>query len=138
MARRIERSGWLGFAKSSTLQTDKRKTIRSAIQLADSMPGAVMAVFTRSGATAHHTALMRPRSPVFAFSPNEQVRRFLTLSRGVRSFCIEFENIPRHTIAKGIETLRQERDIAPGTPVVVVSDTLQDDRAVNTILLEHA
>ncbi|WP_229809573.1 pyruvate kinase [Roseibacillus persicicus] len=138
VARRIERSGGLGFAKNSTLQTDKQKTIRSAVQLADSMPGAIMAVFTRSGATAHYTALMRPRSPIFAFTPNEQVRRFLTLSRGVRSFCIDFENMPRLTIAKGIETLRQERDITPGTPVIVVSDTLQDDRAVNTILLEHA
>lgn len=138
VARRIERSGGLGFASESTLQTDKQKTIRSAIQLADSMPGAVMAVFTRSGATAHHTALMRPRSPIFAFTPDEQVRRFLTLSRGVRSFCIDFETTPRPTIAKGIEHLRQERDIAKGTPVIVVSDTLQDERAVNTILVEYA
>lgn len=138
VARRIERSGGLGFASESTLQTDKQKTIRSAIQLADSMPGAIMAVFTRSGATAHHTALMRPRSPIFAFTPDEQVRRFLTLSRGVRSFCIDFETTPRLTIAKGIEILRLERDIAQGTPVIVVSDTLQDERAVNTILLEHA
>jgi pyruvate kinase len=138
VARRIERSGGMNFAKESTLQTDKQKTIRSAIQLADSMPKAVLAVFTRSGATAHHTALMRPRTPIFAFTPEEQVRRFLTLSRGVRSFCIDFETTPRLTIAKGIETLRQERDIKPGTPVIVVSDTLQDERAVNTILLEHA
>ncbi|MGJ8724926.1 MAG: pyruvate kinase [Roseibacillus sp.] len=138
VARRIERSGGLGFAEKSTLQTDKQKTIRSAVQLADSMPGAVMAVFTRSGATAHHTALMRPRSPIFAFTPDEQVRRFLTLSRGVRSFAIDFETTPRLTIAKGIEVLRQERNMEPGTPVIVVSDTLQDDRPVNTILLEHA
>ena len=97
-----------------------------------------MAIFTRSGTTAHHTALMRPRSPIFAFTHDEQVRRFLTLSRGVRSFCIDFESTPRLTIAKGIETLRNERDIAQGTPVIVVSDTLQDDRSVNTILLEYS
>ena len=138
VARRIERSGGLGLAEKSDLQTDKQKTIRSAIQLADSMPGAMMAIFTRTGATAHHTALMRPRSPIFAFTHDEQVRRFLTLSRGVRSFCIDFETTPRLTIAKGIEVLRKERDIAPGTPVIVVSDTLQDDRPVNTILLEYA
>jgi pyruvate kinase len=138
VARRIERSGGLGFAEKSTLQTDKQKAIRSAVQLADSMPGAVLAVFTRSGATAHHTALMRPRVPIFAFTPDEQVRRFLTLSRGTRSFCIDFETTPRLTISKGIELLRHERQLAPGTPVVVVSDTLQDDRPVNTILLEHA
>ena len=138
VARRIERSGGLGFSENSDLQTDKQKTIRSAVQLADSIPGAVMAVFTRSGATAHHAALMRPRAPIFAFTLNEQVRRFLTLSRGVRSFCIDFENSPRLTIAKGIETLRQERNLKPGTPVIVVSDTLQDDRPVNTILLDYA
>ena len=138
VARRIERSGGLGFAENSDLQNDKQKTIRSAVQLADSIPGAVMAVFTRSGATAHHAALMRPRAPIFAFTLNEQVRRFLTLSRGVRSFCIDFENSPRLTIAKGIETLREERNLKPGTPVIVVSDTLQDDRPVNTILLDYA
>ena len=97
-----------------------------------------MAVFTRSGATAHHAALMRPRAPIFAFTLNEQVRRFLTLSRGVRSFSIDFENSPRLTIAKGIDTLRKERNLKPGTPVIVVSDTLQDDRPVNTILLDYA
>lgn len=138
VARRIERSGGLGFAENSNLQNDKQKVIRTAVQLADSMPGAVLAVFTRSGATAHHTSLMRPRSPIFAFTPEEQVRRFLTLSRGTRSFCIDFEATPRLTIAKGIDLLRQEREMKPGTPVIVVSDTLQDDRPVNTILLEHA
>ena len=138
VARRIERSGGLGMAEHSSLQSDKQKTIRSAIQLADSLPNAVLAVFTRSGATAHHTALMRPRSPIFAFAQDEQVRRFLTLSRGVRSFQIDFEVTPRQTIAKGIEKLRRERDIPTGTPVVVVSDTLQDERPVNSILLEYA
>lgn len=137
VARRIERSGGLGFAENSTLQTEKQKTIRSAVQLADSLPGSVLAVFTRTGATAHYTSLMRPRAPIFAFTAEEQVRRFLVLSRGVRSFCIEFEATPRLTIAKGIETLRQERNLPPNTPVIVVSDTLQDDRPVNTILLEH-
>ena len=138
VARRIERSGGLGFAENSSLQNDKQKVIRTAVQLADSMPGAVLAVFTRSGATAHHTSLMRPKSPIFAFTPDEQVRRFLTLSRGTRSYTIDFESTPRLTIAKGIELLRKEREMKPGTPVIVVSDTLQDDRPVNTILLEHA
>ncbi len=138
VARRIERSGGLGFAEKSKLVTDKHKAIRSAVQLADSMPGAILAVFTRTGETAHRTSLMRPRSPIFAFTPDEQVRRFLTLSRGTRSFCIDFEATPRLTISKGIELLRQQRNVPQGTPVVVVSDTLQDDRPVNTILLEHA
>ncbi|MDP0489649.1 MAG: pyruvate kinase [Verrucomicrobiota bacterium JB023] len=138
VARRIERSGGLGFAKEARLQTDKQKTIRSAIQLADSIPGALLAVFTRSGTTAHHTALLRPRSPIFAFTPDDQVRRFLTLSRGVRSFRIDFGTNPRETIALAVKTLRDNRDIAPGTPLVVVADTLQDDRPVSTILLEHA
>ncbi len=138
VARRIERSGGLGFGDKKDHLNDKQKTVRSAIQLADSLPGAVIAVFTRSGATANHTSLLRPRSPIFALTGHEQVRRHLTLSRGVRSFCIDFENTPRLTIAKGIAVLRKERDIAPGTPVVVISDTLLDDRPVNSVLLEYA
>ncbi|MEM9081068.1 MAG: pyruvate kinase [Verrucomicrobiota bacterium] len=138
VSRRIERSGGLGFALDARLNTEKQKAIRAAIQLADSLPGACLAVFTRSGTTANHTSLLRPRSPIYAFTPEEQNRRHLSLSRGVRSFLLEFERSPRQTIAKGIETLRQRRDIPPGTPIVVISDTLQDDHAVTTILLEHA
>ena len=138
VARRIEKSGGLGYGNHTVLRTEKHKLIRAAVGLADSMPQALIVVFTRSGATAHQTALMRPRSPIFAFTPDPLVCRTLTLSRSVRSFSMEFADSPRKTIAQAVEMLRHRSDMTPGTPLVVVSDTLQEGHTVNTLLIEHA
>ena len=112
--------------------------IRDSVGLADSIPDAALVVFTRSGATAHQTALLRPRAPIYAFTPDAQVCRGLSLSRGVRPFVIPFHENPRVTIAGAIATLRSRRDVPAGTPLVIFSDTFQVEEAVDSILLEHA
>ncbi len=138
VARRIERSGGLGYAAHADLRLEKQHAVRAAVQLVDSIQDAVMVVFTQSGATANQAALLRPRSPIYAFVPDEKVCRALTLSRGVRPFAIPFHEKPRDTIADAVATLRNRRDIPAGTPLVVFSDTLLMDQAVDSILLEHA
>lgn len=138
VARRIERSGGLGYAALADLRTAKQHAVRAAVQLVDSIQDAVMVVFTRSGATANQAALLRPRSPIYAFTPDEYVCRGLALSRSVRPFVIPFRDKPRETIADAVATLRNRRDIPEGTPLVVFSDTFQVDHAVDSILLEHA
>ena len=138
VARRIERSGGLGYASSADLPTSRQRAVRAAVQLADSIQDAVIIVFTRSGATANQTALLRPRSPIYAFTPDTSVCRGLALSRGVRPFVIPFHEIPRETIAAAVNTLRNRRDIPEGNPLVIFSDTFQVDRAVDSILLDHA
>ncbi len=138
VARRIERSGGMRYGVDADLRTEKQYTVRAAVQLADSIQAALVVVFTRSGKTANQAALLRPRSPIYAFTPDEVVSRGLSLSRGVRPFVIPFRETPRGTITDAVELLRQRRDIPAGTPLVVVSDTLQADRAVDSILLEHA
>lgn len=138
VARRIERSGGLGYGVEADLRSEKQHTVRAATQMADAIPSAHLVVFTRSGGTANQAALLRPRSPIYAFTPDEIVCRGLSLSRGVRPFVMPFRERPRETIAAAIEILRERRDVKPGTPLVVVSETLQMDRSVYTILLEHA
>ena len=88
--------------------------------------------------TANQAALLRPRVPIFAFTPDSKVCSRLTLSRGVRSFEIKFEETPRETIASAVRQLRQARDIESGTPLVMVSDILQEGKAVDSIIVEHA
>lgn len=138
VARRIERSGALGFAKEASLKTEKQKTINAAVGLADSIPSALLIVFTRSGMTAHQAALLRPRSPIFAFTPEDQVCRALTLSRGVRAFEVNFEDIPRDTMSAAVDLLRHQRDIEAGTPLIIVSDIMHQGHTVDSILVEHA
>ena len=106
--------------------------------MADSIPEAVLVVFTSTGKTAIQAALLRPHAPIYAFTKDGDALQHLSLARGVRPFFVDFEDNPRETIAAAVDILRRRRDIPTGTPLVVVSDTLQGERPVNTILVEHA
>jgi len=137
VARRIERSGGMGYGKEAALKTEKQKAIQAAANLADSIPGALLVVFTKSGRTANQAALLRPKSPIFAFTPEPEICAALTLARGVRTFEIPFADVPRETIASAVDMLRTKRDVEPGTPLLVFSEVLHQDHAVDSILLVH-
>lgn len=138
VARRIERSGGMGYGLESEAKTEKQKMIKAAVTMADSIPGALILSFTRSGRTAHQCALYRAKSAIFAFAPDPRICQALTLSRGVRSFEVPFSELPRDTIAAAVDLLRRQRDVEPGTPLVVVSDIMHQEVAVDSILLVHA
>ena len=138
VSKRIERSGGLGFGDGMILETEKQKTIKAAIGLADSIPGSLLVVFTKSGATAHQTALLRPKSHIFAFTPDSKTGQTMTLTRGVEGFEMPFRERPRDTIAAAIDSLRKTQEVEPGTPLVAVSDLLHQDHCIDSILLVHA
>lgn len=138
VARRIERSGGLGYGKEATLRTERQKIIQAACDLADSIPSALLMVFTRSGKTAHQTALLRPRSPIFAFTPESSLCSRFTLSRGVRSFKVKFEKEPKGTIAAAVDFLREKYRLEEGTPIIVVSEIHREGHSVDCILVEHS
>jgi pyruvate kinase len=135
---RIERSGGLGYADHAILRDERQKTCRAAVILADSLPGACLIVLTRRGIVANQTALLRPRTPLYAFSPKEKVCRQLALSRGVTPFVLPFSPTIDETIQRAAEILRQNNLAQPGTPIVIVSDMLSDHFTANSILLYHA
>jgi len=138
VARRIERSGGLGYGKEATLGTERQKIIQAACGLADSIPSSLLVVFTRSGKTAHQTALLRPRTPIFAFTPESSLCSRFTLSRGVRPFTVVFEEDPKGTIDSAIDLLRHKYDLDQGTPIIVVSEIHREGHAVDCILVEHS
>jgi pyruvate kinase len=138
IASRIERSGGLGYAEHAILRDERQKTCRAAVILADSLPGACLIVLTRRGIVANHTALLRPRTPLYAFSPKERVCRQLALSRGVTAFQLSFSATIDETIQRAAEILRENNLAQPGTPIVIVSDMLSDHFTANSILLYHA
>lgn len=138
IAARIERSGGLGYAQYAILRDERQKTCNAAITLADSLAGACLVLLTRRGIIANHTALLRPRSALYAFSPKERVCRQLALSRGVQAFQLPFSATIEQTIEKATAILRAKNLVHPGTPLVIVSDMLSDHFAANSILLHHA
>lgn len=138
VSRRIERSGGMGYAKEATLRTERQKIIQAACNLADSIPQALLMVFTRSGNTAHQTALLRPKSPIFAFTPRNSLCSRFTLSRGVRSFQVSFDDDPKVTIAAAVDLLRRRYELDEGTPIIAVSEIHREGHSVDCILVEHA
>ncbi len=58
------------FASDAPLKTNKHKVVKSAVVLANSIPGSKLLVFTKGGVTAHLLAHQRPEfAPIFAFTP---------------------------------------------------------------------
>ncbi len=139
--RRIEKKYPSGrFASDAPLKTNKHKTVKAAILLANSIPGSKLLVFTLRGVMAHLLAHQRPEfAPIFAFTPHRHVSRTLVTARGVQPFVLPFaEGEPEAAIRDAINLLRREDLIKPGDPLVILSDALYDGVNVDAILLREA
>jgi pyruvate kinase len=141
VTRRIEQRYPSGrFASDAPLKTNKHKTAKAAIVLANSIPGSKLITFTLRGVMAHLLAHQRPEfSPIFAFTPHLHVSRILTLARGVQPIQMPFEKgDPEANIRSALALLRQRDLIKPGDPIVILSDALHDESNVDAILLRQA
>lgn len=84
IARRIERSGGVGYQSEANVTQPREKLVQSAVHLADSLRAAAILVFTRTGTMARYTSWMRPQhSPIFAFCDKPELAARLTLCRSV-------------------------------------------------------
>lgn len=138
IARRIERSGGLAFGKEAMLRTERQKTVRAAVQLADSITDAVLVVFTRRGYMPVQTAMLRPLSAIHAFAPDEAICRQINLARGLTTRKIDFSENPEDTLKTAVQALKDDATVSAGTPLVVISDMTQKDKVVDSVLLIHA
>ena len=138
IARRIERSGGLGYGKEAQLRTERQKTVRSAITLADSIADARIVVFTRRGNMPVQTALLRPHSTIHAFAPDDAICRKIKLARGVIARQVSFDGGSEAILMRAIEILKREEVVSDGCPLVVISDMVQEGRVVDSVLLIHA
>lgn len=136
--RRIEQKYPSGrFASDAPLKTNKHKTVKAAILLANSIPNSKLLVFTIRGVMAHLLAHQRPEfAPIFAFTPNLHVSRTLVSARGVQPIVLPFEEgNPEKAIRDAIDLLRKLGHIKHGDPLVILSDALYDGINVDAILL---
>lgn len=139
--RRIEQKYPSGrFASDAPLKTNKHKTVKAAILLANSIPGSKLLVFTLRGVMAHLLAHQRPEfASIYAFTPNLHVSRTLVSARGVQPFVLGFEEgDPEKAIRDAIEMLRKLGHVKAGDPLVILSDALYDGVNVDAILLRDA
>ncbi|MBV9010102.1 MAG: pyruvate kinase [Verrucomicrobia bacterium] len=139
VALRIERSGGAGYAENAQLEDVRQKTVASAVLLANSLKRGSMIVFTRHGTMARNASNLRPRrAPIFAFTPDEQVRQQLALSWGIYPVRIGFCDDPNATIEAAEAYLREHKLTKTGDNLVIVSDVLAGERRVDTVQLRTA
>jgi len=127
------------FATDAPLKTNKHKAVKSAVLLANSIPGSKLLCFTKGGVTAHLLAHQRPEAaPIFAFTPKLNVSRTLMSARGVFPFVMEMSATPGKTIDAALQVLRDRGLVVSGDPVVILSDVLHEELIIDSILLRNA
>ena len=127
-------------SRFATLENEKQRIVKHAVALAESLEDAVIVVFTARGVLARYAAWFRPAlAPIFAFTPSETVARGLHLCRAVHPIMLAFNpGQPHETIASAIAHLKASQHIIAGQTLVIISDVLQGEFTVNSILVQQA
>jgi pyruvate kinase len=135
VAARTEGSGGAGFANDAILEDDRQKMVRSAVVLADSVPHAKLLIFTRRGNMADFVSNLRPKAPVYAFTPTYEVCRKLTLNWGVNPVHLAFDTNPNRTIGAAQNYLMGKGLTKPGDRLVIITDVIIGEHRFDAIQL---
>jgi len=138
IARRIESEQIAGDipVKPVILGSDKMKVLRSAVVMANEMPGSAIVTFTRRGFIAQGLAALCPRqAPILAFTPSEQTYRQMRLLRGVESWLMPLNSDPDTTIEHAIADLRKAERVEIGQKLVIATDLLSQNRLFDSVQL---
>lgn len=92
----------------------------AARALAEETSVQAIVVFTRSGASAHLISMDRPRTPILAYTPSEDVYRQLSLWWGVWPQRIDMQKTTEELIARVDQRLQEDKLIARGERVVIM------------------
>ncbi|MFP4165012.1 MAG: pyruvate kinase [Chitinispirillaceae bacterium] len=92
----------------------------AAAYAARDLGGIPVVVITVSGDTAFYLSKIRSQSPIFAFSPDEQVTRSLALAWNVQGFPLDFSSGDITRILKDAEDLLIDRGLLSGGEMVAV------------------
>jgi len=139
VARRIERSGGIGFAKGAILENSRQKTVASAVVLANLLANANLIVFTRHGTRPRNVSNMRPEhAPIFAFTPSEAVKRRLVLSWGTFPSFLRFSRDADQNIVRAEKFLRDRRLTRKGDNLVIITDARPKGGVIDSVQLRRA
>ena len=138
VAERIERTPGLGYAEHAVLETDREKTMHSAVVLANSLPDAKLVIFTRRGTVAGFVAGQRPQyAPIFAFATTWELCRKLSLLRAVDPHCLPFDVNPERTIGSAEKYLIEKGLVKSGDHLVIVTDIFAGEERFDCIQLRR-
>ncbi len=139
IARRMEREPGANYCANAILDTDKRKAVKAAVGLADSIEDSSIVVFTARGVMANYVAHLRPaKAPIFAFTGDLKVCQALHLNRAVFPFALDLDQDAKALIEAALQILRQRELIEENSSVVILSDVLIGEFVLDSILLKKA
>lgn len=138
IARRIESDQVATDApvKPVILGSDKMKVLRSAVVMANELPGSSIVTFTRRGFIAQGLAALCPRqAAILAFTPSEQTYRQMRLLRGVEPWLMPLSSDPDATIEHAIDQLIKAGRVEQGQKLVIATDLLSQNRLFDSVQL---
>jgi pyruvate kinase len=136
VARRMEQTGGAGFHEEAETESIRHKAVRAAVELANSLPDSKIVVFTRRGFMADHFSQLRPaHSPIYAFTPSEEVARRLTLNWATIPVVMRFDLDPENTVAEAEKLLLTRGLVQLGTQLVILTDILTGSERYDSIQL---
>jgi len=134
VARRIALSGGAGYANDAILATQRQKTIRSAVMLANSIEDAKLVVFTRTGEMADQTSHLRPeRAPIFVFTSTQEAVHHQTMNWNSHAFQLDFTTDAEETFAEAEKFLIQQKLVASGEKLIVLRELIEGEERFESI-----
>ncbi len=108
--------------------------VHAACRAAAELRAEAMVVFTRSGSTARKVARYRLRIPVYAFTPDEEVQRKMSLFWGIRARLSPSEvQHPKDLLVAADHALMKEGAVAAGDLLVMVAGFLDVKGTTNSM-----
>ncbi|MEY9850801.1 pyruvate kinase [Leifsonia sp. EB41] len=93
----------------------------AATEVADFVEAKYLCVFTESGESARRMARLRNKIPILAFTPEESVRRRMSLFWGVESFVVDRVTHTDQMVAQVDEALKSRGLAENGDKVIIIS-----------------
>ena len=125
MARIIESTEENGLERIPALgtkpHTHSGAVVRAALDIAELLGSKYVCVFTESGDTLRRVSRLRSRTPVLAFTPNEEVRRKLSLCWGATTFLVDKVTHTDQMIKQVDELVLESGKARLGDEVVIVA-----------------
>jgi pyruvate kinase len=127
VARRIERSGNVGYHEDIRVDDPRDQVVSSAVFLANTSVADGLLVLSPKGRMAKLCAALRPRhSPIFAVTDDIQVARQMAFHHALYPVLMDLDEDSHATLLKAQELVLQRGWIQPGAKLVVLSDEHQE------------
>ena len=138
IAENVEKHPGLRFVSKLNTDNDKQKLSLAAVELAQSLGARCIVVITRRGLMAELVCNCRPLySDIYTFTNVSQVRRTMTLGRGIRDFRIAFSQDPEKTLQTAFNVLKKREGFQSEEKVVVISDVLAGSGKIDAIQIRY-